>query len=206
MKNTVLILLLSFVFMSGSLFGQMSKSKHKKTLELERKEKNEWLAKPAVSPLTESQQENFDGLSFYKIDFDYLIAADFAKAEGEETSALQLSNGETKNLVKYGKVSFEMDGNIYQLDVFYNNGLPEFSDNSNTLFVVFKDKTNAEETFSGGRYLPVKINERGESYIDFNRAMNPFGAYNAEYPYIVPPDGNILPLAMTVGERRHEDR
>ncbi len=206
MKISVFSIIISLVLVSGSLFGQMSKSQHKKALELERMEKNQWMTNPEASPLTASQQQNFNELSYYKVNFDYVVPADFTKSENQEKETLSLSNGGTIELMKYGQVSFEIDGKTYSLDVFYNNGLAEFSDQSNALFVLFKDKSNMEETFSGGRYLPVEINERGQSYIDFNKAMNPFAAYNSSSSYIIPPGGNELPKVMTVGERRYEHR
>jgi uncharacterized protein (DUF1684 family) len=77
--------------------------------------------------------------------------------------------------------------------------------NSDLLFVMFRDKTNGDSTYSGGRYLEIPYHEKDFEYVlDFNRAFNPYCHYNHSYSCpVVPPDCS-LKAEIKAGEKRYK--
>jgi hypothetical protein len=69
-------------------------------------------------------------------------------------------------------------------------------------FLPFKDKTSGTETYSDGRYLYIEPISGGKVLIDFNRAYNPFCAYNEKYTCPFAPKENWLGTAIQAGEKR----
>ena len=76
-----------------------------------------------------------------------------------------------------------------------------------TLFIPFTDRTNGHETYGGGRYLDAPLPEANapEITLDFNRAYNPYCAYNNAYSCPVPPAENRLQVAIPAGEKSFHD-
>ena len=80
--------------------------------------------------------------------------------------------------------------------------VPQFR---NELFLPFKDKTNANGSYGGGRYIDIKISdiENGKVILDFNKAYNPWCAYSDGYSCPIPPKENHLKIAVTAGEKEY---
>jgi uncharacterized protein (DUF1684 family) len=75
------------------------------------------------------------------------------------------------------------------------------------LFVPFKDATTGTETYAGGRYLEMEEQPEAEEYwLDFNRAYNPYCAYNDDYACPVVPLENVLPIPIRAGEKAPIER
>ena len=49
------------------------------------------------------------------------------------------------------------------------------------LFLPFLDDTNGDTTYGGGRYIDLRIPEGNTIEIDFNKAYNPYCAYNEKF-------------------------
>ena len=58
------------------------------------------------------------------------------------------------------------------------------------LFIPFRDATTGVETYAAGRYLDLNENTTGFYDLDFNRAYNPYCAYNTGYSCPIPPEEN----------------
>jgi uncharacterized protein (DUF1684 family) len=70
------------------------------------------------------------------------------------------------------------------------------------LFIVFGDQTNGRETYYGGRFLSVRIPEKGEIiFLDFNRAYNPPCVFSHFATCPLPAKINILPIPVSAGEK-----
>ena len=67
------------------------------------------------------------------------------------------------------------------------------------LFLHFTDKTNGSETYGGGRFLDLRIPEGNTLVLDFNKAYNPYCAYNNGYSCPIPPKENKLKVAVRAG-------
>jgi uncharacterized protein (DUF1684 family) len=74
---------------------------------------------------------------------------------------------------------------------------------TDALFILFKDKTNGKETYSGGRYLDAEIVvSEYQATIDFNMAYNPSCSYNEKFVSTLPPEENALDIEIHAGERK----
>jgi hypothetical protein len=62
-------------------------------------------------------------------------------------------------------------------------------------------KTSADLTYGGGRYVEPEILENGAFEIDFNKAYNPYCAYNPTYRCPIPPQENSLDVSILAGEK-----
>ncbi len=74
------------------------------------------------------------------------------------------------------------------------------------LFVPFADLTTGNETYSAGRYLDLQPTPTGLYNIDFNRAYNPYCAYNETYECPFPPPSNRLKIDGAGGREGAEGR
>lgn len=69
------------------------------------------------------------------------------------------------------------------------------------LMMYFRDKTSGHGTYPAGRFVTLVPGEFRRYRLDFNRARNPFCAYNSAYPCPVPWRGNLIPEPIRAGER-----
>ena len=92
-----------------------------------------------------------------------------------------------------------MDGTEYTLNVYQSQQLSTDPDYADYLFVPFTDATNGESTYPSGRYLDLHIPQGETVLLDFNRAYNPYCAYNARYSCPIPPAENHLEIPIKAG-------
>lgn len=71
----------------------------------------------------------------------------------------------------------------------------------NQLFFMFRDMTNARETYGAGRFLYAPVPKGNQVELDFNQAHNPPCAYTAFATCPLPPKQNTLPIAVEAGEK-----
>ncbi|NIP40417.1 MAG: DUF1684 domain-containing protein [Candidatus Aenigmarchaeota archaeon] len=103
-----------------------------------------------------------------------------------------------KRYVRYGRFRFHLDGREYVIQLYKSPG-------SDHLFIPFRDKTNGNGTYKGGRYLEAEIIMPGyKAVIDFNMAYNPSCVYNEKYICIIPLDENNLDVEIKAGEKMFE--
>ena len=69
------------------------------------------------------------------------------------------------------------------------------------LEIFFRDESNGDGTYPGGRFVSLLPLPNGQFRLDFNRARNPFCAYSSVYPCPAPWRGNTVPAAIRAGER-----
>lgn len=99
-----------------------------------------------------------------------------------------------------GRAWFKVDGKEVSL---------EPTQDGDSLFFVFKDKTAPRETYGGGRFLDAPPPRNGTVILDFNRAYNPPCAFTAFATCPLPLPENVLPVRIDAGEKiwgGHEPR
>ena len=69
------------------------------------------------------------------------------------------------------------------------------------LTIFFRDGSNAAGTYPAGRFVELIPAEAGRYRLDFNRARNPYCAYNTAYPCPAPWPGNSIPVPVRAGEK-----
>ena len=153
--------------------------------------------------VTGADKTRFD---FFPITEKWNIPVLFTKIDAAPWFAVATSKGITKNFRKYGSISFEISDTTCTLYLYQSEQLinkPEFV---NYLFLPFMDKTTGISTYNSGRYLELDKNDFNQnhlSYIDFNKAFNPYCAYGlGAYNCPITPQENKVPIAITAGEKK----
>ena len=169
--------------------------------------KDQRMGNPSTSPLLSEKIQSFTGLKYFEIDLKYRSVGIIRLSKPETFVELTMSNGAKLKFQEYGTVTFNIQGKDFTLTIFKNQNLPEFSENPDQLFIPFKDATSSGETNVNGRYLPLNISSNEtEVIIDFNKAINPYRAYNEAFVSVNPPLSQLLEISMISGERKYEDR
>jgi len=154
-------------------------------------------------PLNDSQKEN---LSFYEVNDTYKVKSNVILAEAAESFEVPTYSGKKKSYRKYADLTFKLNKTDYTLEVYKDArvaNLPGFRDK---LFLMFKDWTNDESTYGGGRYIYLSEKDivEGTLLIDFNKAFNPYCAYSDGYNCPIPPRVNHLDVEILAGEMNFE--
>lgn len=148
------------------------------------------LESPLIDKITE--------IPSFPIDPKWRIKAKFEKYDEPRTIAIPDVLGNTEYEKCYGELKFKIDKKEYSL-------MPLGDGVNGSLFVIFADETSAEETYGAGRFLSVeKPNEKGITYIDFNKATNPPCAFTDYATCPLPPRENVLAVKITAGEKVNE--
>jgi uncharacterized protein len=74
-------------------------------------------------------------------------------------------------------------------------------DEENIMRLDFKDETNGDTTYVGGRFLIAEMPKNGKVIVDFNQAYNPPCAYTDFATCPLPPPENRLPVRIEAGEK-----
>jgi uncharacterized protein (DUF1684 family) len=145
-------------------------------------------------------------LAFYPADSAYRITAQFERTKKAEPFDMATYSGITKPYVQYGTLSFQLQDTTLQMAVYQSLRLVRMPQYRDYLFIPFKDLTNGEATYGGGRYMDVskKDIQDGQLVIDFNKAYNPYCAYSEGYNCPIPPRANHLQIAIEAGEQAFE--
>lgn len=152
-----------------------------------------------TSPLKKADRKYFETLDFFKVDSTFVITGNFLKSENEAVFKMKTTTDRLPEYLKYGDVTFEISGKQFKLNVYQNKDLikkPEYED---YLFLPFLDNTNGVESYAGGRYIDLRIPEGDTIIIDFNKAYNPYCAYNDKYSCPVVPRENYLDTEIRAG-------
>lgn len=153
----------------------------------------------STSPLKDKDRKNFKGLEFFKVDSAYVVTAKFERTPDETPFEMKTTTDRLPVYVKYGIITFNLKGNEYQLNVYQNQDVNKKDGYEDYLFLPFLDDTNGEESYGGGRYIDLKIPDGNELVIDFNKAYNPYCAYNEKYSCPIVPRENYLTLKVEAG-------
>ena len=159
-----------------------------------RREKDRFFGKSDDSPLTHEQRHVFSGLRYFADDpafrFEVLLESDPARA----VEPVETSDGRTNELVRAGRVRFRIGGRDASL-VGYEQ--------ERSLFIPFRDQTSGHETYGAGRYVEAEPLGDGRYLLDFNRAYNPYCAYNENWSCPLPPRDNWLDVEIRAGEQTY---
>lgn len=164
-----------------------------------RQQLNEEFANPEESPLTEEGLAEFDSLHFFPIDSNYRVMA-FLELTPESKPFQMLTTTTRKpDYRQYGILHFVLKDTLCAIPVYQSLTLMKIKGYEDDLFLPFNDYTNGAETYGGGRFLDLRIPEGDSVLVDFNKAYNPYCAYNSRYSCPIPPKENKLPLHILAG-------
>jgi len=140
----------------------------------------------------------FQGLRYFPVDPKFRVEAEVLPDPAPTPMTVLDTNGWSRPGWKYGRVRFQLEGQELALRVWLFKPDPGSQDQ---FFIAFRDKTNGDESYAGGRYLDVPFVKSGRVFVDFNLAYNPSCAYNTGFACPIPPPENRLPVAVSAGER-----
>lgn len=163
------------------------------------KEMNAEYKDATSSPLKEKDRKKFTGLDFFKFDSAFVVQASFKRTANEEVFKMKTTTDRLPEYIKYGIISFQLNGKSHALNVYQNQDLIKKEEYKDYLFLPFLDDTNGEESYGGGRYIDLRIPEGDTIEIDFNQAYNPYCAYNDKYSCPIVPRENYIAMFVRAG-------
>jgi uncharacterized protein (DUF1684 family) len=142
------------------------------------------------------ERTEFSGLKWFPVDEKYKVKAKFeAFPEPKEVLIPNVLGGNFK-MKSPGVLRFRLNGKKYALE-------PVLEDDSNELFIIFRDATSRAETYGAGRFLYAKRAEDGKVILDFNKSENPPCAFTSFATCPLPPPQNRLEAEIKAGEKRY---
>jgi hypothetical protein len=150
------------------------------------------------SPIEDTSQ--LTSLPFFDYDAVWRLEGLF---HPEEPIARDISNSGSDSTLfeRIGTVAFEIDGRPHALSVLWLQAY------GGGVFIPFRDHTNGDLTYGGGRYLidTVKGADLGQTtdglILDFNYAYHPSCVHSPRWSCPLAPPENSLDVAVTAGEQ-----
>ena len=136
--------------------------------------------------------KTFQGSLWFPVNTGYLVEAAFAPYPTPKELKIPDTTGRTRTRQAPGNVTFRLNGETLRLEpVAIGYGL----------FFMFKDRTSGRETYGAGRYLESEKPKNGKVVLDFNKAYNPYCAFNPYSSCPIPPKQNTLITRVEAGEK-----
>lgn len=160
---------------------------------------NESFKNPETTILKPKDLVDFHGLSFYPIDETFKVKATFVRTPNEKPFLMFTTTDRLPKYVKYAEAHFTLKGKKLKLNLYQS--LPRDTDPEyvNYLFLPFTDLTSGDGSYGGGRFINAYIPKGDTIVIDFNKAYNPYCAYNEAYSCPIPPRENDLLVRIEAG-------
>ncbi|MDX1910357.1 MAG: DUF1684 domain-containing protein [Saprospiraceae bacterium] len=143
-------------------------------------------------------------LDFFPINADWVFRAKFERTPDAKPFEMPTYSGQKRDYVQFGVLKFEANGQALSLNVYQNLKLVKDTLYRNHLFLPFKDHTNGESTYGGGRYIDLSQDDilpDNTLFLDFNKCYNPWCAYSDGFNCPIPPAPNHLSIEIPAGER-----
>lgn len=199
----------TFLLIFSCLFFLCSSAQEeKKTLTAAefQKKLNKDFRNPDKSPLTARDRVKFTSLEFFPIDSTFIVEAEFVRTPFETPFEMPTTTERKPVYLKYGELYFRLKGKEYRLNVYQNLELTKNSQYKDYLFLPFTDLTNGSSSYSGGRYVDMRIPKSNKVTLDFNKTYNPYCAYNGIYSCPIPPADNHLDTMVEAGVKDFKNK
>lgn len=153
------------------------------------------------SPIEDRQA--FGALDYFAYDPGWRTSGTFTPV-ANEPDVIGTSDEGSARFVKIGTLHFAVKGNEASLDVLWLDAY------GGGVFLPFRDATNGDSTYGGGRYLldTVKGADLGhhgnEVILDFNYAYHPSCVHSPRWACPLAPPANRLVFRVDAGERLSE--
>ncbi len=172
--------------------------KYAAEIKKEREDRDRFMRTSEESPFKNNREE-FKGLSYYEPDLKYRVIADLVPIKKKEVVSLSTNDGKEQRYQQYAYAEFDLNGYHHKMLILEIIDMGPFR---GKLFFAFGDETSADETYGAGRYLDLeKVPGSQTITLDFNKAYNPYCAYNETYSCPLPPRENLLTIPIRAGEK-----
>jgi uncharacterized protein (DUF1684 family) len=145
-------------------------------------------------------------MQFFPIDESYRVVGNFEKAKDSKWFLMETSGHEKKMYRVYGTITLTIHDTPVKLNIYQAQNLmadPQYKD---YLVLMFTDETSGSESYDVGRYLDLTLGDikNNKVVIDFNKAYNPYCAYEKnKYNCPIPPKENNISIAIRAGEKTY---
>ncbi len=153
-------------------------------------ERDEFFVGHYATPLSDDAIERFTGIRYF--DQDPRLVFETLLESADIRIAIESSTGNTSEYPTAGTVCVPFVGGTVELHVLRGE--------DDDLFIPFRDATSGDTSYSGGRYVAVQRGDGDAVTIDFNKAINPYCAYDPDFSCPLPPAENRLSFSVAAGE------
>jgi uncharacterized protein len=164
-----------------------------------RKEKNDFFRFSEESPIEDKKR--FLGLNYFEPNLAFKIKAHLELIKDTNTISVLRSDGKKEDFKKYAYAHFAIEDTMHRVMLLKRTANRV---DTNLRFMPFYDKTNGTETYPGGRYLDLRVENHQTIMIDFNMAYNPYCTYNYRYSCPIPPEDNHINTYIRAGEKNYK--
>ncbi len=193
------------IFLAFTVSASVSQSFNPADAEQFQAKLNEEFRDSIKSPLSTSDRAKFHFLDFYPANAKFIVLAKLKRTKNTKPFEMKTSTARRPLYKKYGELTFKIDGVKHKLNIYQNIDLIKKEEYKNHLFLPFSDLTSGKETYIGGRYIDLEATSGKTMIIDFNKAYNPYCAYNYKYSCPVVPLENDLKVAILAGVKNFQD-
>lgn len=167
--------------------------------------RSEQLQHLLADPRQPVDSASVSGLQWFEPQPHYRVWCRVVRLQETEPEDLPTYSGRSKTFRPWARLFFTLEGEEAQLTVYQSVVHPSLAATHTYLFLPFKDATNGESTYGGGRYIDLQRSElEGDTWLlDFNRAYNPLCAYSDGFNCPIPPRENHLEQPIPAGERQY---
>ena len=158
-----------------------------------RAERDQFFGEHYASPLSDDVMAVFPGLSYFDID-ERLVFRVVMKGPPEPTIGIDASTGSYSEYPIAGVIDVPFAEGVVSLVALRG-------EEDGEAFIPFRDATSGDQSYGAGRYVSVEIGSDGTCVVDFNRAINPYCAYDPDFSCPLPPRQNWLDHPIAAGER-----
>ena len=142
-------------------------------------------------------RKDFAGFKQYPINSNYRVEAKYTAYETSKLVSIQDVIEIYHEVPVQGFVTFMLQGKEHRLEAMV--------DEDDYMRLDFRDATNGDTTYIGGRFLVAEMPKKGKVIVDFNQAYNPPCAYTNYATCPLPPPENRLPIRIEAGEKAYRD-
>lgn len=158
--------------------------------------KEQWRAtfQGADSPLPEAARAGAESPGFFPYAPEWRLVGDLQRlGHAQRFVELPATRGKTQSYLQFGRFRVASGADTVALEVDRPVDHPE------QFFIAFHDKTNGDTTYGGGRYVHLDSLDVHRWILDFNKAYNPYCAYDTAWICPLPPPSNTLPFPVRAG-------
>ena len=158
------------------------------------------------SPLSKKDRQDFISLDFFDFDSSYVVKAALTPYANDSIFDMKTNTDRVHTYNKYGIIKFNLNDTYFELNVYEDQELTNEQTNVDELFLPFYDNTNGITTYSGGRYIDLKVSKDSIISIDFNKAYNPYCVYNYKFSCPVVPSENYIASEIKAGVKDYNKK
>jgi len=165
--------------------------------------RQKYIADLLTEPRLNLKQSQVNKITFYPATKSYAVWATVTSTPGSKPFMIPTKSGKQKPFKEYGTLTFTLSGEEYVLHAYQGMDLIKDTTYRDHLFVPFKDRTNYDATYGGGRYIDLSVEDivNGKILLDFNKCYNPYCAFADGFNCPIPPDENSLTIEIKAGEK-----